>query len=71
MRAHFLEEGGRGSGLQFPPKNVYISDNTPTLVLNVLGAYEERFNPTSRTFTFTATPEDAGRTYEVCCLLLE
>lgn len=48
VRAHFLEEGGRGSGLEFPPKNVYITPNTPTLVQNILGAYEERFNPTSR-----------------------
>ena len=48
VRAHFLEEGGRGSGLEFPPKNVYISPNTPTLVQNILGAFEERFNPTAR-----------------------
>ena len=37
VRAHFLEEGGRGSGLEFPPKNVYITPNTPTLVQNILG----------------------------------
>ena len=25
-----------------------------------------RFNPTRRTFSFTASPADAGKTYEVC-----
>jgi hypothetical protein len=52
VRAHFLEEGAE-SGLPFPPKNTLIGPDTPTLLPNVLGALEDRFNPTTRSFTFT------------------
>ena len=41
------------------------SPNTPTVGKNILGAFVERFNPTTRTFVFTASPADAGKTYEV------
>jgi len=67
VRAHFLVQGpsSAGGGLEFPPKNTYMSGDQATIGQNILGAYEERFNPTTRSFTFTAQPNDAGKTYEV------
>ena len=58
------------AALEFPPKNTYVSADQATIGQNILGAYEERFNPTTRSFTFTAEPNDAGKTYEVLSLSL-
>ncbi|EKX49713.1 hypothetical protein GUITHDRAFT_135879 [Guillardia theta CCMP2712] len=63
VRVDFVEAGQ--SWLLPPPSNVVIGPQVPTPTPTVNGMVD-RYNPTSRTWTFAAEASDSGKTYEVC-----
>jgi len=63
VRVDFVEAGQ--SWLLPPPSNVIVGPQVPTQTPTVNGVVD-RYNPTSRTWSFAAEASDSGKTYEVC-----